>query len=716
MSNLLQRRLMNFINNLTDKQKRIYEILLAVLILFTIFFMRGYKLDADPPIGLSVSTDVYTDPTQYTLFAKQKVLTDDFNPYNETRFVFFLKSSVTLLALLIFKIFGVTVEASNFVGLFYSFCGLLLFYLIIRKIANPLAGFLYLILIAINYNQIFFGRLPFLEHAMIFYAFLSLALLTYCKKIFWYILAGASLAVGIFFGKVIGLVFLAPFFGYFVYQYIIEDKKNVKEFIAFSLGFSAIVIFWYSFSYLPLQSQVSSYVGEQAISLYGTPEAFDSFDNFIWKYLSLGNDSKLFTRMRIPWVLSAFFTCLFLFKFFDKGKLKEKLQSLNSGQFFLILMMISFYGALMIWNYRPLRYQLVLIYPVYATASILLAQFFAKRTEPNTNKVPTMYLPTLFLVFYPLVYQFYGYYIDQSDGAFYYDSYKYVVTAWALFVAFVFYGAIILYRKYQNLIPQNVLKVIPLIIVASIYFFNIGGYLYWSERPTFTAKDNSQDFGQIISPSAVVSGPYACAFTVENKIGTIIHMFGVSEADTNFFKNEPITHLLLDEGNEIRAKEDYPYLMDSAKLIMTYHVGLKKVRLYRIAGYTGNQIADNYQLSPYEQLVEQYDDGKGTINNDLAVEIISKNPDNIACYTFLAEAAEIDSIYQLSEMMFKKAVEFSPTNYNLNARLAKYYQDRFNESNDVTYKAKSKFYYEQAIKYAPTTTSLLSKLNELDGN
>jgi len=125
---------MNFINNLSEKQKRRAEIIIAIVLLLVMFEMRAYKLDADPPLGLSASTDVYTDPTQYTLFAKQEIITDDINPFDETRFTFFLKSSMTVLALLVFNLFGVTLEMANLVGLIYSFGSLFLFFLIIRKI------------------------------------------------------------------------------------------------------------------------------------------------------------------------------------------------------------------------------------------------------------------------------------------------------------------------------------------------------------------------------------------------------------------------------------------------------------------------------------------------------------------------------------------------------------------------------------------------------
>ena len=69
--------------------------------------MRLHYLSADPPLDLAYSSAVYTDPAQYISFARNLVLWGDFNPLHDFRLVFFLKSAVTLVSFLIFKIAGV---------------------------------------------------------------------------------------------------------------------------------------------------------------------------------------------------------------------------------------------------------------------------------------------------------------------------------------------------------------------------------------------------------------------------------------------------------------------------------------------------------------------------------------------------------------------------------------------------------------------------------
>ncbi|HKK19974.1 MAG TPA: hypothetical protein VJ983_00765, partial [candidate division Zixibacteria bacterium] len=162
--------------------------------------------------------------------------------------------------------------------------------------------------------------------------------------------------------------------------------------------------------------------------------------------------------------------------------------------------------------------------------------------------------------------------------------------------------------------------------------------------------------------------------------------------------------------------EDYPDMMDSAVHVLTYHVGLKKVRLYRIAGRTGNPRADAYKLSLFETLQNQYRLDSTRFDKQLAIQFVKQNPDNMSGYLLLGEAADADNYYDLAETMFKKAVEFSPTNYNLNARLGKFYQDWYAEAHQAKLKEAGLFYYRQALKFAPSVGSIEAAVQELEGS
>lgn len=697
-------------------RSQIIELAVVIILLGTALFVRSYHLNADPPVGLSISDDVYTDHGQYTLFAKQKIETGNFNPYNDNRFAFFLKSSVTVLSFLFFKMFGVSLTVSNAVGLFYSFGSLLLMFLIVRKSENSLASIIYLVLIIFNYNQLFYGRLPFLEHAMTFYGFLGLTLLLYCPRMFGYILAGLSLGVGIFFGKIIGAVFMAPFAVYLFYRWYVEKEIKFWHLLFFAGGFSATLIFWLFFSYLPMKEQVAGYVGEQAFSLYGSPESLESLDNFIWKLVTLGYDSRMFERMVVPIYFGICFIGLVIYRLINKDILKEKMKKLNSTHLFIAVAIVAFYFSLMIWNYRPLRYQLVLIYLVTAGASVVISRIISKVkvVEIEKKKVPYWFIVPLFFMIFILVYQSFGKILEISGYSDYsYDNYKYITAAWsALITVAVYYFMRLYYQEgFEKIVPFLRYPIIVLVLIVMIT--GAVRYFSWMPRATYTIEDINRELPMLIGSNAVVSGPYAPLLTINNDLGTIIHMFGVSQADPELFKKYPMTHLLMDAGNKIEAKKDYPGIIDSAVLMTTYRVGENVVDLYRLAEFSENREAKNYIETPYELFLDEYIISGGDFDRNKLIRLVQMIPSNMSLYSLMAEEAEKDGEETLAETMYKKAVEFSPTNYHLIARFAKFYENQYRVNNNKRYIKQAIELYEKALFYSPDNKKLVNSLELL---
>jgi len=696
------------------------EIICVLSLLTLILVIRAYHLDADPPPGLSISTGIFTDPPQYTLFAKMFIETGDFNPLCDYRFMFFLKSSVTLLAVLIFKLFGIGLFQSNAVGLFYSFGAIFFFFLFLRKIAGQIPSILFLLLICFNYNQLFYGRLPFLEHAMCFYAFLSLVLLVYMRKWWGYVLAGISLGLAIFFGKVIGLVFLFPFVCYFVYRILLEEKskedtlqKKLRIPGLFILGFAVVAIFWLFFSYFPMKAQVAGYLKEQSLSLYGFPEGLTSVDNFIWKLVSFGVKSNFFPRIAVVATLGVFLLLMIIYHVSRKKSWREGFGSFNAGHVFLVTMIVAFYCSLMIWNYRPLRYQLVLLFPFYGAGAVILWMFWRKWRETKAEKTPYLFYILAYPVILATFTQFYSAFIKRFGGDFFFNESKYLMLSISAILTILVGYLIFLYKSGKLPKLKVIGKVAVVLVITGVVIDGILDYTYWAKRPTFTARDNSYDLGLILSPQAVISGPYAGEMTMQNDLNTIIHMFGVSRADPDLFKKYPITHLLLDMRNENKARDDYPEVMENAAHICTYHIGLNKVRLFRIAGHTGNGRADNYRLSIFEEALDQFKTGEAAMGNRFIQQFMTVHPDNISGNLLMAEKAEKAEYMDEAEMLFKKAVEFSPTNYDLIARLAQFYKDQYEKTGEPYFKNEALVSFEKALWFAPTVKKISEAYSQL---
>ncbi len=706
---------------MTDKLIRSFSLeLVAVFVLLSLIAtVRFYQLDADPPVGVSVSSDVFTDPPQYTLNARNYATSGQFETIKDPRRVVFLKSVVTATATVIFTLFGVGVYQSHLVGFLYSFGSLVLFFLFLWRSTGKLSALLFLVLISFNYNQIFYGRLPFLEHAMTFYSFLSLVLIVWIKRVWVYFPAGISLGIAIFFGKAIGGIFLIPF-GLYLLSLVVDrteraERKTVLKVSLFAVGFLAIVIFWFFFTYLPMQSEVSGYFGEQAFSLYGTPDGLSSFDQFIKHIVDFGDDSELFPRMRVVGFLGGLFICWVSFWALKKKQEGEQ-TTISRELFFLATMIVAWYIVLMIWNYRPLRYQLPLIYGFYGAAGVILQQFWLAKDEWKGRAVPILFYFILFPITLIVVYKTFNPVADSYSLGYSWTERRFIFALIALVLSA---GVIVLIRhakSYSFLPLRFTARGLVLVVIISTLTIGVLDYTYWSQRPTFTIRDTSRDLGMILNKGAVISGPFAPMLSLENDLDCVIHMFGVSEPDSLLFQKFPITHLLLDQGNETRADRDYHDMMDKSSHMLTYHIGNKKVRLFRIAGNTGNTQADSYEPSLMEIALDMYQKKRIQMGNEAAQRFLSKYPESFTGHLSVATMAETYDQMEVAHRAYKKAIEFSPTNYHLNAMLAEFYKKMYIASEDEKYKEQGLYWFEQALTFAPTAIGLKSSYLELKDN
>ena len=72
----------------------------------------------------------------------------------------------------------------------------------------------------------------------------------------------------------------------------------------------------------------------------------------------------------------------------------------------------------------------------------------------------------------------------------------------------------------------------------------------------------------------------------------------------------------------------------------------------------------------------------------------------------MAEIAEAAESYNDAELLFKKAVEFSPTNYVLVGRLATFYRDWYQRTGEPVMRDRALEAYKKAVFLAPTDGNL----------
>jgi len=680
-------------------------------------FLRLHYLSADPPLDLAYSSAVYTDPAQYTAFARNLVLWGDFNPLHDFRLVFFLKSVVTLISYLVFSIAGVGYVQANTVGLFFSFTTLILYFFIIRRLAGNVAALCYLLFITFDYNQIFFGRYPFLENSMNCFTALAITILLYARRTVPVLLAGIMLGIGIFFSKMIGLVYLFPFGCFMLYEYYHDYRDNVRTFLKryafFWGGLLALTVFWYFFSYRPMTSSVEGYLQEQALGLYGSPDGLKSVDFFLYKYMTFGATSKLFQKMPVPALLAWGMILIFFFRALTKEGWRHKLFGINPGTVYLIGLTIVAYGALMIWNYRPLRYQTLLIYPICGLAGMLVSNWLAGRRPEEGLKMSRVFPAVLYFWALVPVFQLVVAMFEDSVKVDVYYDYRVLVFVLTLILTAV----VVLLKRFTPDIfhspPRRVVTGIVILAVLAGVGPNAYRYYSWHTAASFTTAAAAKDLKTIVSPEAIISGPYAARLTQDNKIRNLIHMFGVANVDSSFFRRYPVTHLLLDKANEWSARRDYPDIMDQATFVTEYRITNRLIKLYRVAGVTGNVMASHYHLSDYELFRYYFSLGQLDSADSYLQKYMEHYPQNLSANLGVAAEALAANRFEIAGTYYKRAIDFSPTDFHLHFKMAEFYINLLTITKNPEYAELGIKEAEAARKYNPTSQILVATIEKL---
>ena len=385
----------------------LFHLLLFLLIFGLALMLRLLFLTSDlPPI--SWSQDLTTDAPTYVSFARAKILRGDWNPFGQYRFVLWINSAYTLISFLFYKLTGLGRFQSNLISVLLNFFTILFIYLGLRKALNKTSALLSSFFLGINFIMLVYSRNTFSEISTLFFMALGFYFLILgLEKNFFLILSGASHACAFLFGKMLAAFILPVGLGVLILmacEDLYEKGKKIKPLppILFLIGILGAVLPWYLIIYNPVPGDVKFYLKEMSTGLYGAPVALNSIKDFIYSIFSLGYVSgifkgapyragtDLFYRMPFLFLISCLFLIFYLFKIF-KGNLLKKIKSTSKSELYMILWLIIGFLALMPWNYRPLRYQLLIIPPLCVLAGMALDKFLHPAQSGEKEKLSWAY-------------------------------------------------------------------------------------------------------------------------------------------------------------------------------------------------------------------------------------------------------------------------------------------------------------------------------------
>jgi 4-amino-4-deoxy-L-arabinose transferase-like glycosyltransferase len=709
---------------------RLFYILLFCVIVGATFIGGVLFLSSDPP-QISWSQDVATDPPQYTYFARNHALWGSWDLFGHNRFVFFLKSFTTVFSYLIYTLFGTGRFQSNLVAVILNLLSMVFLFFALKKIFNHRVAFLSMFFLGINYVFIMYGRNPFLEISAIFLLILGFFFWVYSyDRHLLLIPSGVCFAAGIFFGKTMAAFILAPCLGILLLwmfeQYSASNRKiDFKPLIFFGVGFLAITFFWFFFSYLPSKKEVASYLGEQALGLYGFPVAFKSVTGFLSALFSFGIESRV--SFSIFFLMPVLFLLSFLgFNryFINRPTVKELIRQRDrqsQAEFFLTFWFLLSFFVVMSLNYRPLRYHLYLIPPMCALAGLWLDSFL-KSPVLKKNFRPGI----LFWVFFVLSVIFFSNYVFVTVYTLITEKQLLLIYSLGISLVITLLLSLFLYLRFvksttkakfrSDFLQPGLRWLVMLILLVIALGVNVGQFIPWAASPKYSLNRASVDLGKILGRDAVVSGPYGPALVWDNRLKDVIHMFGVAKVDPQLFLTYPITHLALEMGGNLdRANQDYPEVMKKAHKITTYWIRNIPVEIYRIAEYTGNPNTQAYRLSDFEKGKMLADEGKVDSALVFLEKFETEQPENLSGHQSLAEIYFGLDDLSGAETELKKAMAFHPTDFFVYQQLGQVYMTLNEKTGEDIYISKAINAWERSVELCPENLNLASQLRELRG-
>lgn len=662
---------MNFLTRIPNllEGKNFYILLAAIFVIGLIF--RILYLPADAPVGFTRSQDVSTDPFAYTYFAKNLIETGNANPYDDPRWIVYEKSTQTVAAYIVYTILGTGRTQGNLTAVILNLLAILLIALAIKNYGSRMAALLFALLACTNFTLVMFARIPFLEASQNFWLAAAFYLFSLGEKRgVWFAFAGAATAAAAFFGKMVALYAGGLYLAVWVFKFLTSEDQKKAVFVSavkFYAAYIAVGIFWFLFTYLPSASEVSSYYAEQGLGLYGSPKAFEELRMFFWQIQNLLAERQYIAKLPIVTALAALGGATVIAYLVKSLHSKKVCPPLTSGWVILLVWLAVAYIALFPFNYRPLRYQTTLMFPMMALGGILLAlpfEFIKKAKEGKKKKQKSdSSLPTAIfwaLWFPPFLCS--AYLILKSstgglDPAVQNSIYIYTIVFMCIGFALWY---IVKLDFWRASVYRDIARIGVLVVMLGYLAMHVLGYISWSGTREYSLLYADRDIGAILSDDAVLSGSYASALTQENGLGCIHHQFGVETPDREFFSKFPITHLAIDEGNEKRARQDYPALMAGAREIVSYNLRGFPVRIFNISQLSPNAAARTYQPSEYEQARFMLDRSQPDSAVALMTKFAASGSDSYTAELYLAETELRAQKYDAAIEHLERVVAIAP--------------------------------------------------------
>lgn len=684
---------------------------------------RAINIDADPPVDVSWSQDLLTDPPQYSSYARTAVAHGSWNPLGDERLVFFRKNITGIFAYIVFLFFGPSVTTANLTAILLNLIGVGFLAWGVGRAFGVLAGLGSATVLAINYLFVSYGRQPFLEVAsnaclaVAFWAIISSA-----RAWWWVVVGGVVAGAGTFFGKVTAL-HAAPVFVLATLMQALDDdmvQRGLARWrrpLGYLAGFGTVALIWYVFAYSAASDEVRAYLTEQSRTLYGAPVGLESLTGFVRQFFSLGADTRILKWSPIAAVAGLVGVCgLLLWSVRHRAKLPWWRQ-LSPATFLIAGWFLCAYTAFSPFNYRPVRYQIVMWLPLAAAFGWLIQTLVtniktAHRPEPL--KSHWWVLPILFAAVAIALQHFV--FIALLDpvgrGQATASHTASIVVGSVLTLALLWIAA----RPTGGTMAMNrwrpAFEVLVALLLIGVVVDQGRHFIRWWNAPVRSIKYANADLPQLLGPNAVVTGEWSAPLTqlAHSPVG-LIHFFSLQEPK-DFFALKPITHVIVEDKQDGAFFKDFPQLAQNAPKVANYTVRNLRIGVWRVAELGDNPQAQNYQPTFIERLrMEPAARPLDTIFLDLD-QRIADSANHFSGWAFAAELYRRADRKLEAMNAYIKALEFYPDDFVLLAQAGDLSWELYRTDGGPPERERAVGYWQRALRIAPNNPQIMERLKQ----
>ncbi len=561
----------------------------AVILLLGLIFWSS-DLTSDPPMQLSgIGQSLSTDPAQYIYHARNQILFDDWDPFDYPHWTVYQHSLTSAIGYLWFSLAGVSIAQANAVGMIMSLLALVFILLGLFRHHRPWVLSAVALCYVINISLLTHGRLAYLENGLILIASAMFFVYSHFGERLWGVgLCGVLIATAAILGKLFGVVLLPALL---TAIWLRSEKtpwvKMITATASAALTAAVLILVLYGSN----ASTAFDYAREQSYDLRGFPPGLTSPMAFLEHLVAFGFNNRMFYLNPDLFVMVVAGASILLFTIRNRQAFRDL-----SPTVALVIPWVGFFVlALMPLSYSPLRYALILMPAIIVMAFGLVDHYLGERKHtllrPGYVRLGLLTILFWFVLHHVLRNLLF---FNDPDASWTGWPMLPVAIGLALAVRWLVTGTKITVSQ-RTVVIGLVLMVASSVVTNG---FRIRRFHYLDH--VYSIGHANQDMANILSPSAVVSGPYGPALTVATGLKSFVHLFAVAEVDSTLFERYPITHLAVDVQAWEKAKKHYPQL-SNARQVTSYWIRNVEVTLYNICGVFDNVASARYEPSGFEK-------------------------------------------------------------------------------------------------------------------